>query len=372
MNPIVIAGAAGGALNKIRDLVRFSQKTSGNSSLTDITKSTRVEPLVIVSQDCMNLEYLPEVMQSSQSLFAGYYLQAVSLIANVKGVQAAKILDKLNPNGGGDPLKGWFYGAENYKFSLPSIKNKKASLESFALEAVAESQGKDNLPMSLSGNDKLTSTLNENVNLSIGRMFNVTLQSDETKLMVPISIRLLVNSVSEKSILSMLTMMGRDTTLSERWHNWRSGGIGWKDLIFANDLIKESKKMMQNDKDGVISEIFQRSNNAKLNSFFGSKSLNLASASNIYVISKEIADEIEKRTGGKMSNFKTREQMLQSGYCMILVVIDKSWERVTFYHRGISMGTTVGVKDMRAANKGGGPDVMEIMKAYMLGNQPSF
>jgi hypothetical protein len=364
MNPVILAGGAGQVLNTIRSLVKRNQQLSGNVSLTDLTKVARVEPITIVSQDCVNLEYMPDILQSCQSLFAGYYLQSVSLIANVKGVKVAKILDRLNPST--DPKsRAWMYAFENYKFSLPEVEKPSITLENISLEN--ESLKK---PDPLSYNDKSTDKLAENVNLSVGKMFNVTIQQDDVKMTLPVSIRLLVNQVSEKSIISMLTLMGQDTTLKERWHAWRSGRISfWKDLVLASDLIKEAKKMMQNDKEGVITEIFQRSNNAKLSSVFGNE-LNLASASNIYVISSEVASQIEAKTGQKLSNFKAREDLLKSGYTMILVVVDKTWERVTFYHRGISLGTSVGIKDIKAGNKSGGPDVMEVMKAYMLGSQP--
>lgn len=374
MNPLNIVAGGNSALNKIRELVGVNKKLSGNVSLTELTKSTRVEPIVIVSQDCMNVEFLPNVMQSCQSLFIGYYLQAVALIANVKGVSAARVLDKLNPNGGGSIVSDWFYGSENYKFSLPTTKKRNITLESYAMEADTKVGDKEK-PASASGievtDGKVIGNIHESANLSIGKMFNVSIQKDEVKMTVPISVRLLVNSVNERAIISMLTLMSRDSSFKERWHSWRAGSIGWKDLVFANDLIKESKKMMQNDKEGVISEIFQRSNNAKLNSLFGDNGINLASASNIYVITTEVANEIERKTGTKINSFKAREEMLKSGYTMILVVIDKTWERVTFYHRGIPMGTTVGVKDLRASNKGGGPDIMDFVKAFMLGNNPS-
>lgn len=370
MNPIAVMSAGSTALNKIRELVGINKKLSGNISLTELTKATRVEPIVIVSSDCMNIEFLPDVMQSCQNLFIAYYLQAVSLIANVNGVSAARVLDKLNPNGGGSIVNDYFYGNENYKFSLPS-KKRNITLESFALEAEAGKE-KENIKGNGIGYDpKISGSLFESANLSVGKIFNVSIQKDEVKMTVPVSVRLLVNAVNEKSIISMLTLMSRDSSFVERWHSWRSGNISWKDLVFANDLIREAKKMMQNDKEGVISEIFQRSNNAKLNSLFGNHGINLASASNIYVITSEVANEIERKTGTKISSFKAREEMLKSGYTMILVVIDKTWERVTFYHRGIPLGTTVGVKDMRASNKGNGPDIMDFLKAYMIGTNPS-
>lgn len=375
MNPLNVVAAGHSALNKIRELVNYNKKLSGNVSLTEITKSTRVEPIVIVSQDCMNIEFMPDVMQTSQNLFIAYYLQAIALVANVKGVSAAKVLDKLNPNGGSDYFSDWMYGNENYKFSLPSAKKRNITLESFALEAEAKPGEKEKDPnagpISASIGDKMLGSIHESANLSVGKMFNVTIQKDEVKMTVPVSVRLLVNAVSEKAIISMLTLMSRDASFKERWHSWRSGSISWKDLVFANDLIRESKKMMQNDKEGVISEIFQRSNNSKINSLFGNNDLNLASASNIYVITSEVANEIERKTGTKLSSFKAREEMLKSGYTMILVVIDKTWERITFYHRGIPLGSTVGVKDLRASNKGSGPDIMELYKAMVLGNNPT-
>jgi len=56
---------------------------------------------------------------------------------------------------------------------------------------------------------------------------------------------------------------------------------------------------------------------------------------------------------------------------MSMAVIDKQWERVTFYHRGIDMHTEVGMRDLKIANKGSGPDVSDILKAYQMGNAPS-
>lgn len=377
MDPITASQSAGAVLNTIKDVVKFVNKTTGNISYGDVTKAMRVEPIVIVSNDLVNTEFMPDVMQSLQNIFAGYYMQAVTLVGDVNSVKAIKTLDKLNPNV--SPIdRNWLYGMENYQFKLPTVVAPKVTFESYANKrnTYVDSEGKPySLDTTMANKDNVT-RLAENVNLSVGKIYTVTVkvtgENKETETVnLPISIRMMVNQVNEKSIVSMLTLMSRDTTFKERWHAYRAGKITfWKDLVLAQDIINESKKLMQNDKEGVLTEIFQRSNNSKLNSVFGASGLNLASATNIYVISKEVADVIESKLTSKLSNFKTREQLLKSGYCMILAVVDKTWERVTFYHRGIAAGSTVGIKDIRAGNKSGGPDVMEVMKALMLGNQP--
>jgi hypothetical protein len=55
---------------------------------------------------------------------------------------------------------------------------------------------------------------------------------------------------------------------------------------------------------------------------------------------------------------------------MFLVVIDKQYERVTFYHRGINQATELGVRDLKASQKGNGPDVSDILRAYTMGQNP--
>ena len=97
----VAVKSAGDALNKIAGVIDFMGKAdayTGTSSLARITSMARVEPLCIVDSDCVHLEYISDVLQSLQSIFSGYYLQAVSLMTNVAGVSVAKQLDILNPN----------------------------------------------------------------------------------------------------------------------------------------------------------------------------------------------------------------------------------------------------------------------------------
>ena len=57
---------------------------------------------------------------------------------------------------------------------------------------------------------------------------------------------------------------------------------------------------------------------------------------------------------------------------MFIVVVNKTWDNVTFYIRGLASGSTLGFRDLKAAAKGTGPDIGEILKAYQLGNNVQF
>lgn len=380
MYPAVqVALAAGAVLNTIKDIVKYLNIAKGNTSLTDVTKVARVEPMVIIGQDCVNLEYSSDIMQAILSLFSGYYLQAIALTSNISGVKVGKILDRLNPNS--DPDRNfsqvfesfndsdkkiqvkmhpdWKMCAESYKYRLPVVTKNRVALE------------RENTVLVDNSGD-LAKTVSEASNLSVGKIIEVTITENNQKATIPITIRLLVNQVVERSLVTMLTLRSMDNSFTERFHAWRAGRITFiKDLILCQDMIDSHKKALMADKDSVLTEIVDRSNNSKLSSLF-TQQVNLASASNIYVISEQTAADLEHKLGGKLSNPRIREALFESGYMMILVVVDRAWERVTFYHRGISASTNLGVKDIKSANKGTGPDISQILKAYQMGNSPSF
>lgn len=170
----------------------------------------------------------------------------------------------------------------------------------------------------------------------------------------------------------MLTIKKEDNTLNERYHAWRAGRIGLiKDLILCQDLIDTHRKALMNDDAGVYSQIINRANNAKK---FGLLTQNpsLVSASSIFVFSEVIAANIERTLGGKLSNPRIRQKAFENTYAMLLVVIDREWERVIIYHRGIATATEVSIKDIKSMTNSKGPDVTDILRSYIAGNSPSF
>lgn len=363
--------AAGSVLSTVMDTYAKAQAVGSHlktSSLVSATSVARVEPIVIVDKDCLFLEYLPDILQSTQSIFVGYWLQALSLITNVGDVNVGRVLDKLNPNRKVD-TNGFLetivkagIGKENYTYASESMKYK---LPTIAMEAKGDKGDKD-------GSIAKVDNVAELANLSVGKLINVTIKNNGQEAVIPISFRLMVNTLPPASCVQLLSQGSVDLSFSERWFKWRAGRISFiKDLVFCQDLIREQKRTLMTDKDGVYSEIAKRAKNSKLASFF-SKNPSLAEASNIVVISEETAMQLRVKHNLNLDNFKDRQKIFDKTYAMILVVIDRNYERVNMYHYGISASTSVGLRDIKVANKGSGPNIMEVLAAFKGGNAPVF
>lgn len=354
---------------------------SAQKSLTDLVRLARVEPLTIVDSDVQHWEGISEVLQTSLNIFTGYYLQAVSIMGSVDAVKVVKTLSSLNPNNAifesyqdqyGKVTDGTYkQSMESYRWKLPK-ETTNVSMEAARLgEDVTGRVG-----------DSAIDSVRESTNLAVGKLINVTLSDSDnakSKVVMPVSVRLTVNVLPSKAVESILTLDNRDNTFIERFHAWRAGKIEFiRDLILCQDMIDERKRLAMKDKTGVYSAMMnvatKNTTAALLNRLTGGNAhtISLASASNIVVISDNTLKEIENKLGSKLSDYRARTKIFESGYMMLLVVVDKHFDRVTFYHRGVNLPTTMGLRDMKISNKNSGPDILDIMKALGQATAPSF
>lgn len=244
----------------------------------------------------------------------------------------------------------------------------------------------DRLPYS--GKDGTNTIVNEVVNLAVGKYIDVTVtatpmlvstDSDKSKvenvpitLKIPVNVRLAPVVVPDFTIDHILTIKKADNTFVERYHSWRSGRISFiKDLIFCQDMIDAHKKALMNDETGTYAEIMRRVSNSMKKGVL-TQNPSLSSASNIFIISDDIARNIEVKLGGKLSNARIRQKAFENTYAMIIAVVDRRFERVIFYYRGIETATNVSLREIKASNKSKGPDILDVFKALNSGNAASF
>lgn len=218
--------------------------------------------------------------------------------------------------------------------------------------------------------DALT-TVKELSNLSVGKLFNVEVAANGQSRQIPVSVRLMVNQVPTKSLVHMLAGTSSDTSIKERWHGIRSGRLEYvKDGIFARDLIDAHRKRLLEDPDGTVAQILSRKRQNQLAALF-SGSMSVATASNIAILSANAATELEAEMRGRLRDYKVRQKVFEATSLMLIAVIDPKWDRITIYHHGLTEFTQVTSRDMKSSNKGSGPDVSDILKAYMVGSTPS-
>lgn len=362
MEPILVSGA-------IELASRISSALSGggvigtagtlmaNKSLVDVASVARVEPIVMVDADCVHIEAIGDVMQTVQSMFAGYYLQAINMMATVGGVSVASKLAPLNPN-------------RALGFEHMITEGRKA----VAMEAYAH-----RLPMRHHSNeiameeaksvtsDKVLDSVKEAAVLSIGKIYNVTLKQDGAEVTMPIAIRMMVNIIPTRRMVEMFTYQDTfDMDMKERYHAWKAGRLEFvKDLILCNDLIDKRRRAGIKDANGLLSVIAGRE--AKnIASSLKSGNASVATSSNIAILSSETLEQVEMELNGSISNSKVRKTIFENTNLMLLVVIDKAWERVVIYTRGLDSTTNLSFRDLKANSKSG-PDAMDILKAYTNG-----
>lgn len=385
----------------LQDLGRFGQTVlrlgtnHKTNSLIDATKAANVEPLTIISKDSTTVDHLADINQGLLNTFIGYYLQAVALIARVDNVQVVRMLDKLNPDRDFSDIMLFesidnkiSISGESMEFSLPIgseylDQQTHKQLLRFAVEksiidlnVIEGSDDPDSVNMT-EGNyvaqRDTAKTITENANLSVGKLVNVQLQVNETVLTVPVRFRLSVAVTSFEIIKNIFTYSKQDNTFIERFHAWRSGRISLiNDLILCQDMIDASRKNMMKDNDGIYSEVIKRANNGKKYGLLANNP-SLATASNIFIMTEQESKLIAQELGGKFNSKLVQRKMFENTYAMIIVVIDRDWNMVTFYHRGISAPTTASIKDIQAGNKrNGSSEILEIFKSYNMGNAPTF
>lgn len=381
LNNIKQKGAS--VMGAARAVGNYTDALSGQTSLTDVAKLTRAEFFTVIDNDCLNIDFLSDVKQSALNIAIGYYLQAIAVLGAVDSAKVTNTLARVtptatpvyNPSAGGSSIMfskesyasgrdgtidGTFkLAAESYQWKLP--------LNSDALSLEAKDGG--------GGGFREVGFLNSSSNLSVGKMVEVTLSDSEdsnSKVKLPVSFKLSVSTSPSDAIVSALSLDNRNTTMTERYHAWRMGDISfWKDFILCQDMIKERKKLMMSNKNGAIHKMIERSNSGRITGLMNGKP-SMAAATAIFMMSSTTAEELETKLSGSLSSVNIRNKIFQSGHMMLLVVIDKAYEQVTFYHRDIAEPTVLTLRDMKMANKDTGPNLTDIMKAFMMGNSPTF
>lgn len=352
-----VADGAGKASSSV------SKMMSGRN-LVSIANVGRVEPIVLLDSDCINVDYISDVMQSVHAIFSGYYLQAVHMINEVGSVSIAERLGPLNPGHG--------FAYESIKIEASKRFKLRVATEDNTGAAAGTATPPPKPPKLRHGVDIDTyKDQAASANLSVGKLYNVSLTSGGHEVSVPIAVRLMVNVMPSRLLSELFTYRDAfDTNMKERWHAYRAGQLDFfKDLVLCNDIIDKYRRMAIRDKTGLGAKILDREASNVMRALSGKDSF--STASNIAVISNDTLGMIENELGGRFANSKVRRSIFENSNLMLLVVIDKQFERVTIYTRDIDAHTTLSIKDIKASNKSSGPDVTEIMRAYLMGSSPS-
>lgn len=376
-----------------------------SDSLIEYTQPTRIEPLTLVEQNLWREPYMEDLMQTLLNIFSGYYMQAVALAAEIKGISITKRLERFNPkrdplNNLADAVIGAVALEDGTKFGLPSLENMNVLAKANQVGAInwsvhsTEAMRVDHNPNPMSNegideqNDKpargaksisaelvskeTLQALRDNSNLAVGKMLEVTVAVDESQIKVPVNVRLQTVPVPTRSMTLFLTAGAQNRSLKERWYEFKADKLTFfADLIGVRDLLDEHRKNIIKDETGLyLKQIQQKRKNTMAGLISGRPSV--ASASNIVVITEEQRVILERELNIKLSTLAGRRTLERNSGIMLLVVVDRSFEQVEIFHRGIEGSTELSINAMKNASKNTGPDVMKIFEMYKSMKAPTF
>lgn len=421
----VVAGSAyeaakqigGGAL--MATVFNVVKNNMSVSSLADLTKPARVEPLAIIDATIIDQPYMQDILKLALSNFAGYYLQAVNMICGVGRIDTLKVFDSLNP----DRTYGFDYNAQMkagnaalesyratafdlgaYSEGLPSLEafSQKirptllASVEAFDYTGAKKEEPKRHDPYKLGTNSAPASGSNDGKakpytpvnpgtpeeaepdtgissgdaqkiyeveNLAVGKLINVELKDGDQKAKLPVLIRLIPAAVPPSSLVHIFTAGGRDSWAT-RMFLVKTGQIKfWRDFVLGQDMIDEHFKALVNDKSGVYKTITDRRRNNAAKSVQSGR-VSMADASNIAVVSAATLKQSTNRLYGKIEQESVRKAIFDNSYLLMLIIVDEHWQRVTIYHRGIDLATHHRFDEIKMSEKSKGPDITDIFKMF--------
>ena len=407
-----IGGALGaGAIAAIKTIWdRMSDpenlKDLNKDSLIEYTRLTRVEPLVLLDESLRLQPYMSDVLQSMVNIFSGYYLQAVAITCNVGNIEVKKLLGKLNPNSNKDRYfddaskvadaivsklsydesfntkltRRYLEGIESHVAKEVITDEEEEAEKRAEWERKSERSDRERREEYRRNRTKIgvgrnsIDELSTNVNLSAGKTISVEIENNGSKATIPVNVRLIVKEVNPNALVNFLTVIKSDRSVRTRFKKWRSGEIEFfKDLVLCQDIIDEEKNAHFTDKDGIFRNLRER-NRGKSNKLvkLALGDINVATASSMIILSKETAKKAEMELGGKLDNFRVRENLFKLTFTMIMVVIDTQWDKVVIYHRSIDEPSVLSVKDFKTRGRDNGPDINEILMAYRAGTAPTF
>lgn len=375
----IAATAALSVFDKAGKLFAHAGAALDDRSLVEITKGARVEPLVLVDTDVLYYEGISDILQSLQNQFAGYYLQAVALSGNVGKVSIMQELDRLNPNRDStfsNMNASWMNSMESYKDRLP-VPFTEAALENAdnkQLSATDRARMHYALEMDQKAMQAISKDIQEASNLSTGKILNVEFRdpnNSKNSVTIPVVLRLMVHSVASQRLTHILSLGAEeDMSAKDRYYAWRAGKLEFvKDIILATDKIEAAKQRLLMEKDDLYANIVSRANKNRFAAAVSGKA-SIGAASGIAVFSADTANMIENKMLGELRNTRTRQKIWDNTSLMIMVVVDKEWDKITFYYRGINESNTLDIRSVKSSAKGGGGDVSDILKAFIQGNSP--
>lgn len=373
-----ITGAVKSGAQKARDAahdtLRAGELVKG-TSLVSASKPAQQEPVFLLDATLLHVDWMDDVVAAELDRYIGFFTMVASLQSTfVNGVSVVAQLDALSPSR--SVSNALFYSRESYDTAKPmqatiglnrrSVYDEDRVAEGF--EAHGNRGGGSSETVILAKDS--VRELREAQRLATGKLVEVTLggKNKGESITVPIAFRPIMRVVDSMVLVDIMSP-GRNRSWTDRWHGWRSGELSTSDFLFFSDLVKHHRKTLLKDKNGVRRDMMRRLDNNRAAAMI-SGDVSLASISNIMIIDRRTAQQIETNIGGRFADKNVRESFLEDSAVMVLAIVDTDHETVTTYLHSIAEPSEATRSRYKSVRKSGGTNINDIVAALKMSSAP--
>lgn len=357
-------------------------------NLFDYNQVLRVTPQCIVEEELDLVPYMPDVMRTLMSIYAAQYLSAASLMCTVGKIDVRRHLDRLNPHrqpidniirSAGylvqESATATVHRAESvyldpnaYRYGLPRPGMTMAREDAYYNQA-------DRTTSKSGGAKEASKAIRESSNMATGTVLDVVISDGSHEATVHPVIYLSAKLLDADTMVSVLDPTDKDRMMKYRWEKSRLEKGFFESVIDAvtcKDMIATERNRLIRDKHDIYrSSISRTRKNFMAGIFSGEPSI--AACSSIAVITEDTATKLELALDAELSNYAARQRIFSAGAFMILAVVDREYDRITFYYQNIADSNTVRPDDIKGSKGGSsGPNISEILTAFQNASKPVF
>lgn len=418
-----------------RSTIAYKNTLGDGTSIADVAKIGRVEPITLVSSSLKSTKELYDIQQGILNIYAAFYIQATSILATKRSdARILKILDSVNPDRDLNTLLTATntISAEDLKVRMERL-SKQPSMENFRtkdeLEVASEKvknmrrylgleglelgtpkdfNGKYGIALesifgsatstakNLGGEfvEDITNTNNryESINSYgtigvkkidafdktdkvVGKIIEISFKGGNGRndeVKIPVVIKLDNMFVPYEVVRSIMTQNKDSIKLGSRLEDLFAGKISFiKDFIMCSDLIAKQKANLMKDPTRAYATMLGRVNSSKMYSAL-SRNISLSTISGIMIISEEDENAIKREIGGDLTNKMTRNMVFDNSSVMIIAVVDRDYEQVSIYVRDVDGHSQMPFNRFKESNTAGNDALTDAFKSLTMGRVPSF
>ncbi len=354
------------------------------NSLAELARLTDVEAITAIDSSLTIHESTTDVLKYINSMFAAWYISSAQIMTDTGRIKTVKLLERLNP------AKNSSYAIANNILSGAGFVYGNYAGESIGLEGLpvtVEEKIPTSLPTQTNYSFEATeaslrpslqtsresNNLTTVANLSVGQSVTLTLQDNGATKDLTVNLRLVTVPVNAGELKTILTWSQKDLRLKSRISAWRAGELRfWRDVILMRDVFTERRKILMNDKSDLLQAMLGRQTESMMHSVM-TQTPSVGTMSSVLVISADRLRDLElNHLDGRLSDVRFRQRVMNATGLMIIAVVDPMTEFVKIYTHTQALASEFSIKQLKAAGRGNGSDLAEIIKLMNQNQVASF